>query len=153
VKNKLTLLLLSGALGTALMFAQTPGKTHSPANFVQHRVNFLTTLLNLTTAQQQQATSIFTSAASSDATVHSSMKTARQSLNAAVKVNDTATIEQSSTTIGNLTAQLTLNKGKADAAFYQMLTPEQQTKLTQFESQTHGRFGGGMRTGGFRGGN
>jgi len=152
MKRTLMLGVLSCALGASLLFPQTPAKTRNPANYVQHRVNFLTTLLSLTGAQQQQATSIFTSAASSDASVHGNMKTARQSLQTAVRNNDTGSIEQSSTTIGNLTAQLTLNQAKADAAFYQILTPDQQTKLTQFESQRHGQFAGARRGGGFHGG-
>jgi len=150
--KKLTLLVLSGALGSMLLLAQNSGRTFNPANSVPHQVNFLTTLLSLTSTQQQQATTIFTTAATADATVHSSMKTARQSLATAVKSNDTGAIQQASTTIGNLTAQLVLNQATADAAFYQILTPEQQTKLSQFESQSHGRLGSGMRPGGFGGG-
>jgi Spy/CpxP family protein refolding chaperone len=109
---------------------------------VQRRVSFLTTLLSLTAAQQQQATSIFTTAATAGATVFSSLKTARQSLETAVKNNDSATIDQVSATIGNSTAQRTANDAKADAAFYQILTADQQSKLTQFEAQGGG-FGPG----------
>jgi Spy/CpxP family protein refolding chaperone len=105
----------------------------------------------LNAAQQQQTTTIFTNAASAQASVHSSMTTARQSLKTAVQSNDTAAIEQAATSIGNLTAQTTANQGKAEAAFYQILTPAQQTKLTQFESQSHGGMGGGMGPAGFGG--
>ena len=112
-------------------------------NGVQHRVKLLTTLLTLTTAQQQQATSIYTTAATAADSIHSNMKSARGALRAAVNANDTATIEQTATTIGTLTGQLTGNEAKADAAFFQILTPDQQNKFTQFESQTHG-FGRGM---------
>jgi Spy/CpxP family protein refolding chaperone len=65
-----------------------------------------------------------------------------------VQANDNATIEQTATTIGNLTAQTTANQAKAEAAFYQILTPAQQSKLTQYESQSHGRM---MGSGGFGG--
>lgn len=101
---------------------------------VQRRVSMLTTLLTLTTAQQQQATTIFTNAATADATVFSSMKTARQNLDTAIKNNDSASIDQLATTIGNLTAQLTSTQAKADAAFYQILTADQQTKYAQLEA-------------------
>jgi Spy/CpxP family protein refolding chaperone len=39
-------------------------------------------------------------------------------------------------------AQSTSIHAKADAAFYQILTPEQQTKLTELESQHVGPFDG-----------
>jgi Spy/CpxP family protein refolding chaperone len=121
---------------------------------MQHRIAFLTTLLTLTTAQQQQATTIFAAAATAAAPLHTSMKAARQALQTAVTGNDAATIDTNAATIGSLTSQLTSVEAKASAAFYQILTPEQQTKLTQFESQGHGGFGGamGMEPGAFHGG-
>src|SRR5580693_4556309 len=143
-KKTLAIFVLASALGVSALVAQSPNAGPNRGNFVQHRVNYLTTLLSLTTAQQQQATTIFTNAASAETSIRSSMKTARQSLQTAVQANDAATIEQAATTIGSLTAQTTVNQAKADAAFYQILTPAQQTKLTQFESQSHGRMGGGM---------
>ncbi|MGA2741660.1 MAG: Spy/CpxP family protein refolding chaperone [Bryobacteraceae bacterium] len=151
MKKTLALFVFASALGVSALVAQSPAAGPNPANFVQHRVNYLTTLLNLTSAQQQQATAIFTSAATAETSVHSSMKTARQSLNTAVQANDAAGIEQAATTIGNLTAQTTANQAKAEAAFYQILTAAQQAKLTQFESQNHGRMGGGMGPESFRG--
>jgi len=148
MKRAFTSFLLAAAFGISALIAQSPATSGNPGNFIQHRVNYLTTLLSLSTAQQQQATTIFTNAASAEASVHSSMSAARQSLQTAVQSNDAAGIEQAATTIGSLTAQTTLNQGKAEAAFYQILTPAQQTKFTQFESQSHGRMGGGA---GFRG--
>jgi Spy/CpxP family protein refolding chaperone len=156
MKKTLSLLVFVTTLAASLAFAQTTGSTTAPmpgrGNGVQHRINFLTTLLTLTTAQQAQATTIFTTAATAEATVHSSMKTAHQALKAAVTGNDAATIDTTANTIGTLTAQLTSIEAKADAAFYQILTPDQQTKLSQFESQGHGGFGGSMGPAGFHGG-
>lgn len=141
----LSAFLLTAALSVAPGFAQSAGHQPNPAGRVQHRVEFLTTLLSLTPTQQEQATTIFTNAATADATVHSSLKTAHQGLGDAIKTNNTANIEQFATTIGNLTAQVVANQAKADAAFYQILTPEQQTKLSQFESQNHDHGEWGMR--------
>ena len=138
----LNVILLSATLAASLAFAQGQGKAPE-GNRVQHRVQFLTTLLSLTTAQQQQATTIFTSAAATESNLHSNFKTAHEGLATAIHNNDSAGIEQYSTTIGNLTAQMTAGQAKADAAFYQVLTPDQQAKLTQFESQNHGRMGVG----------
>jgi Spy/CpxP family protein refolding chaperone len=112
-----------------------------PAQMVQHRVDFLTERLALNAQQQQQATSIFTEAANGAKTFHDQMRTAHQNLQAAVEKNDTAAIEQSSNAIGNLMAQMTAAHAKADAAFYQTLTPEQQTKMKDMEAH----HGWGMR--------
>ena len=79
--------------------------------------------------------------------MRASLKTAHLALNDAVKSNNTVGIEQLSTTMGNLRAQLTLAQSKARAAFYQILTPEQRTALEQLESQRPARFRGGARSG------
>ncbi len=145
MKKALGIFVFSLALGVS-GFAQAPSTGRNPGNFVQRRVEHLTTVLSLTSAQQQQATTIFTNAATADASVHSSMAAARQTLKTAVQANDAAGIEQAATTIGNLTAQTTVNQAKAEAAFFQILTPAQQTKLTQLESENHGPMGpGGWR--------
>jgi Spy/CpxP family protein refolding chaperone len=154
MKKTLSQLAFVTTLAASLAFAQNTGSTSTATmhgNGVQHRVTFLTTLLTLTTAQQQQATTIFTNAASSAAAVHGSMKTAHEALKTAINANDAATIDQTATTIGTLTAQMTSIEAKAQAAFYLILTPEQQTKLTQFESQGGHGFGGAMGPAGFHG--
>jgi len=128
-RTTLTLLLFAAAL----VLGQNPGKPPSLEEMVQHRVSYLTTVLSLTNVQQQQATTIFTSAANDARTVHDSLSGAQESLSAAVKSNDNATIEQAAATIGNLIAQLTAARAKGEAAFYQILTADQQNKLTQLE--------------------
>ena len=119
-----------------------------PAQMVQHRVDFLTKRLSLNAQQQQQATSIFTEAASGAKSFHDQMRTAHQGLQAAIEKNDTAAIEQSSNAIGSLMAQMTAAHAKADAAFYQTLTPDQQTKMKELEAH----HGWGMRGRGGPGG-
>jgi Spy/CpxP family protein refolding chaperone len=133
MKKLLTAFFLTSAVITS--FAQGPGGRRDAASMVQRRVSFLTTLLSLTSNQQTEATTILTNAAASAAVVRTSLQTARQSLADAVTKNDTAAIDQASTTIGNLTAQLTSTEAKSDAAFYQILTPDQQTKFSQLKSQ------------------
>jgi len=147
MKRTLVLFVFAVAFGISGLVAQGPAANGNPGRFVQQRVNRLTTVLSLTAAQQQQATTIFTNAASAEVSVHSSMQAAHQALKTAVQANDPAGIEQAAATIGSLTAQTTTNQAKADAAFYQILTPAQQSKLTEFESENHGHMG----PGGFRG--
>lgn len=150
----LSILCLTAALGAALVSAQTSevsGRTApSPAQMVQRQVQMRTTVLSLTADQQAQATTIFTNSASSNSGLHSTMRTAQTALKTAIQNNDTAGIEQAANTLGTLHAQMTASQAKAEAAFYNLLTPEQKTKYTQLESQGHfGGMGGGP---GFRGG-
>lgn len=130
--------------------AQTTAAPHtppSPAKMAQHRVSYLTTVLSLTPEQQTQATTIFTGEANSFSSLHSQMRTARKNLETAIQKNDTAAISQLSAAIGNLTAQMTQADASAKAAFYQTLTADQQTKLSQLESDRG--FGMGHMRGGF----
>ena len=132
-----TRLILCAAVLTATALAQRPfgvltGSTApDPATIVANQVARLTNLLTLTTAQQAQATTIFTSALTAITPLQTSLATAQQSLPAAVKSNATATIDQLATTIGSLQGQILSIQNKADAVFYAILTSDQQTKLGQ----------------------
>jgi Spy/CpxP family protein refolding chaperone len=125
------------ALASAFVAAQTKNPP-DPAQMAQHHVSFLTKQLSLTTQQQQQATTIFTQAANTVQSSHDQMHTAHQNLQAAVQKNDTAAIDQITNTIGTLMAQGMAVHAKAEAAFYQTLTPEQQTKMNELEANHHG---------------
>ena len=105
---------------TPIAFGQThnsnPAQHHraSIEMRVQHRVNFLTTVLSLTSSQEQKATTIFTNAAKEDSTVFANLKTARQQLSTDVKSNEpTSAIMQVSNTIGNYVGQLVANEASA----------------------------------------
>jgi Spy/CpxP family protein refolding chaperone len=115
-----------------------------PARMVQHHVEFLTDKLGLSSAQQQQATTIFTNASTNAKSLHDQMRSAHQNLEAAVQKNDSAGIEQAAGAIGNLMAQSMAAHAKAEAAFYQTLNPDQQSKYTQLHQHGPGmqRFGG-----------
>jgi len=132
--------------------AQTLPKPPSASEMAQHKVKTLTALLNLTAAQQQQAQAIYGSAAKSEQTLHEGEKEAREALRAAIKNDDTAAIDQVAATLGQSMAESTSIRAKADAAFYQILTPEQQSKLSDLESQHLGPFDlpGGPPAMGFR---
>lgn len=128
-------------MATALFAQSAPPEEHNPAEHAQHHLKMMTTLLSLTPAQQQQASAIFTNAANSQTGVHQNMKAAHEALDQAIKNNDQAGIEQAANTIGQLTSQMVVNHGKAQAAFYQILTPDQKAKLNEFESEEHGAMG------------
>jgi len=125
------------------MFGQTPLKPPTAAERAQQHVKGLTALLSLTSAQQQQGTAIFTGAARAEQTVHQNEKAAQENLSTAIRNNDAATIDQVSNILGQSMALVISIKAKADAAFYQVLTAEQQAKLSELESQHIGVGGPG----------
>lgn len=127
-------LLLVLTLGLPALVAQNQMRfAPDPEAMVQRRVQHLTTLLSLNSAQQTQALAIFTKTETSLSSVFEGMKTAHEDLQSAVKKNDVNAIEAAATTIGNLTKELTADHATADAAFYQILTPDQQTKFAELE--------------------
>ena len=134
------------ALSGIVVMAQH-GNPPDPAKMEQHHIDFLTKQLSLTPQQQQQATTIFGEIASNAKGTHEQMRAAHDNLKAAIQKNDTAGIEQAANTIGNLNTQMILAHAKAQAAFYQILTPEQQAKMNDMESRHHGM---GMHGHGFR---
>ena len=125
------------ALASVFAIAQH-GNPPDAGKMAQRHLDFLTKQLSLTPQQQQQASTIFSEAANNAKATHDQMRTAHDSLKAAIQKNDTAGIEQAANTIGNLTTQMITAHAKAQAAFFQTLTPDQQTKMNEMESRHHG---------------
>lgn len=137
-----TLLKVVAFLAVAgVIVAAQQGNPPDPAQMVQHHVDHLTKMLSLTAQQQQQATTLLTQVVNNGKTIHDQMHAAHENLALAIKNNDTASIEQNSNTIGNLTTQQIATHAKAMATFYQTLTPEQQSK---FQEMVHHGMGMGM---------
>jgi Spy/CpxP family protein refolding chaperone len=113
--------------------AKAAYKVPSKASKQTRYLNSLTALLSLTTGQRQQAAAIFASAGTARISVKSSLKAGRKALRDAVKSNDTGAISQASTALGSLTSQHISYGALANAAFFQLLTPDQQTKLSQYQ--------------------
>jgi hypothetical protein len=105
----------------------------NPAKQAKHLAT-LSALLALTPDQQQQAAAVFSSAGSTRASLHRSLKTARQSLSQAIKNNDPAGIAQASALIANLKAQQVSNGATANAAFFVILTDDQRALLSQVQA-------------------
>jgi Spy/CpxP family protein refolding chaperone len=135
-----------GAICAAIALAQPAPPT--PASMVQHQVARLTKMLTLTTAQQGQATTFFTTAQTTNQAVMASLKQTRTSLTAAIKSNDTNAISTLTTQIGTMEGQIAGNNATAEAAFYAILTPTQQAQYKPGAGFGGGGFGGGAR---FRG--
>jgi Spy/CpxP family protein refolding chaperone len=142
MKKLVIAILLASAFTATALLAQGPPAPPDPATHAERQVKRLTTILSLDASQQQQATTIFTNAAKSASSVHQQLRSAHDSLKAAVKTNNPAGIDKAAATLGNLNAQAIAIRAKADAAFYQILTPDQQSKLDELQSEGPGGFGG-----------
>ena len=115
---------------TMLASAQTttPPTPPTTAQIVSHMVDRLTKLLDLTSSQQTQATTIFTTEQTALSTVRTNMQTARSALKTAITSGDTATIATDAAQIGTLTGQEVQAQAVASAAFYAILAADQQSK-------------------------
>jgi Spy/CpxP family protein refolding chaperone len=132
------------ALAAQMAFTQnTPPTPPSPAEMAQQHIQHLATMLSLTPAQQQQAQSIMTTLLTSEQAGHDQMRQTHEALLAAVKANNAAGIQQAANTVGSLTAQGIADHAKAAAAFYQILTPDQQTKFNEMLPMMFGPGGPG----------
>ena len=142
------------AFTSMLAHAQTTTHTPpTPAQMVANQVARLTKLLDLTTSEQATATTIFTTEETALATVRTSMHTARTAMQADIKSGNTADIATQAAAIGSLTTQEVEAQATASAAFYAILTADQQSKYETLgplgPGGPGGRGPGGPGPGGF----
>jgi Spy/CpxP family protein refolding chaperone len=137
MKKTAIALLLACVFAAPALFAQetnaastAPNEAGRGAHMVQNRVAYLTTVLSLTSAQQTQVTTILTNAQANRSTAHTNLQNA-------IRSNDAAAMEQAANSIGTLAAQEALAHAKTEAAIYQVLAPDQQTKMAQLEAEGH----------------
>src|SRR4051812_4858431 len=136
MKRQIAQFFLAALMSGAALNAQRPfdanggslGSAQTSADAVARRLQFLTTLLTLTTSQASQATTIFTNEAAAVTAIQTNLDTARTSLKTAIQSNSTAQIDQLSSQIGTYQGQLLAADSKAEAAFYALLTADQKTK-------------------------
>jgi Spy/CpxP family protein refolding chaperone len=128
MQDKFTIACLAAVLWTAPGFAQGPGTPPDPQTMVKMRVERLAAELGLTDAQKTSVTTIYTNANTASQAIQTNLRSNRQSLSDAIKRNDTAAIDQLSTTSGTLSGQLTAIDSKAEAAIYALLTADQKTR-------------------------
>ena len=113
--------------------AQSPRTPPSPAVMAQHEVQRYTTLLSLTPAQVEQATGLFTTEASARESSRESERSAHQALEAAIQANDTATIQSTAASLGQMEGQRLTAHALARAQFYAILTADQKAKYSELE--------------------
>ena len=115
-----------------------------PAQMIANQVARLTTLLDLTTSQASEITSILTNAQATITGLQTTLSTDQTALNSAITSNATATIDSTSVAIGSLQGQILDTRSKAAAAVYAVLSATQQAKVMTL--------GVGVLTGGGPGG-
>ena len=130
---------LALAAGSMLAAAQTSHTPPTPVQMAEHEVHRYTDLLSLTAAQQEQATTIFTDAAASRATLYPEQQSAHKALDASILTGDAATIAQSATTLGQIEGEITSARALAEAKLYKILTTDQQTTFASSLQRGPGR--------------
>ena len=134
MKAKLALIAILGL--TPIVQAQmTPRTPPTPAEMAQHEVQHYTTLLSLTPAQAEQATTFFPADATARQTAHTTQRTAHQAMEAAIKANDVATIQSTATSLAQTESEVMVAHATARAQLYAILTADQKAKLTELESE------------------
>jgi Spy/CpxP family protein refolding chaperone len=146
MKQQLFEIAAAVALAAGVLFAlQTPATGTEPAPRqapLEHPVfghQQMMQALNLTTAQQQQAQTIFGDANQKAQPLQQEMRQNREALFAAVKANNTSQIERLSSQQGELQGKAMAIRSEAMAKFYAILTPEQRTKADQIHQQMRQR--------------
>ena len=115
---------------SAKSFFTIPKKATKQAKYI----NFLTNYLSLLPNQKSQTESIFSAASASKVQLKTSLKAARKSLGQSVRSNDTAAIAKTASAIGALVAQRHTIGANANAAFFHLLTSDQQAKMSLLTS-------------------
>ncbi len=139
MKVSLNAMFVSALLAGAIMAQPSPP---DPATMIAHRVERLTNMLGLSSAQAAQATTIFTNAQTAASPIQTNVRTYRTSLETAVKANDVTSIEMLSGQIGTAEGQVLAIESKANASFYAILTGDQQTKAASMPGILGGGPGG-----------
>ena len=134
--------LIAGLALLPVFQAQAQRTPPTPEQMAQHEVSRYTTLLSLNSQQEADATSIFTAAATTESTLRATERTTHQALEAAIKSDDTAAIEQAATSLGQISGERMTAHALAQAKFYATLTADQKTKFAELERGFHGEHGG-----------
>lgn len=129
------------ALAAGIAVAQTPATGTQQVPF-RHPVfghQQMMQALNLTTAQQQQANTIFSDARQKAQPIRQEIRQNRGALYAAVKANNVPEIDRLSSHQGELQGAALAVRSEAMAKFYAILTPEQRTKWDDIHQQMRQR--------------
>jgi len=124
---------------------QGNGTPPSPEQMIERRIEHLTVLLTLTPSQQTLAKTIFTDEGNAATALRTQMEQAQANLRTAVdsRLSD-AQIDAAAAQVGLVHGQMAAIRGKAQAKFSGILTPEQRDKLTKLHPGPGGPGGFGL---------
>jgi Spy/CpxP family protein refolding chaperone len=151
MKRHLVQFAVVTALAGGMTLAQSPATGTQPAPQkapFRHPVfgqEQMMQALNLTTAQSQQAKTIFGDAKQKAEPIRQEMRQNLDALYAAEKTDNTSQIERLASRQGELQGKALAIRSEAMAKFYAILTPEQRTKADQMRSRTRQRMEERMR--------
>jgi hypothetical protein len=97
-------------------------------------ISFLTTFLSLSPGQRAETASVFAAASTAAGELKATAKAQKRTLGASTGANNTIGISQAALEIGKVATQRHTIDAKANAAFFQTLTADQQETLTKFRS-------------------
>jgi hypothetical protein len=156
MKKTIVAAILALTATTGLFAQGRPERGGTPPTaeqMIDRRVQMLTTLLTLDSAQQAQAKTIFTDEATASKALQTGAQAAHEALQAAVKAGASdAQIDQLAAAVGTVQGQGAAIHAKAQTKFRLILNSAQKEKLDAAQS-SHGPGGPGMGgRGGFGGG-
>ena len=143
MKRKLLNIAGVSILAAGMALAQdTPAPnarhSHRHGQAAGSMIDRMSAKLNLSSAQKQQAQSIFANARETAQPLRAQLRQEQQALRAAVKAGAPDTqIDQLANQMGPLMAQTTAIQAKAFGKFYSILTPDQQNQLKQRAMNRH----------------
>jgi len=136
-------------IAVGAVFAQTttpttPPTPPTPEQRIAKRVEFLTTVLSLSTGQATQATTIYTTEYTSASALHSSVKDARTKLQTDIQaVASQNIVDADVAALGALNIKLDTIHADAQLQFRSILTADQRTKLDALNQHGGPGFGHG----------
>jgi Spy/CpxP family protein refolding chaperone len=143
-------ILLASAISAPVMLAQAPansGNGHNGANRVARQIKYLTTMLDLSSDQQAQLTTVFTNANAADQPLHQSLRAARQQFEADRQSNP-GNLTADADAVSKIQSQLMVNNATTDAQVKGILSAAQYTKYQGLHGRGAGGWGGGRGDGG-----
>ncbi|HVO81177.1 MAG TPA: Spy/CpxP family protein refolding chaperone [Terriglobales bacterium] len=136
--------VLAVTLVAALALSQTvkPAHMHGRGMFGEHMLGFYADYLNLTDAQQAQIKQIMENQKSTIRPLFQQMGQNRQAMRQLVQSGnfDEAKARTIATQQAQSMIELEVQKAKMEAAMFQVLTPDQQSKLVELTNRREQRF-------------
>jgi len=147
MKKAVLTIFLASVIAAPMMFAAGPGDGHNGANRVAHQIKYLTTMLDLTTDQQAQLTTVFTNANTANQPLFSALRAARKQFQAD-KDSSAGNLTADADAVSKAQSQLMVNDANTDTQVKGILSASQYGKYQNLHGHGGGGWGGGHGHGG-----